>query len=242
MNTERHDMRVSGLAIHIVRKDIKNLHLGVYPPHGRIRVAAPVGVSNDAVRRAVIDKLPWIRKQRVKFATQARQSQREMVSGESHFFMGQRYRLRVVKDNAPNLISLTSNTTMTMRVRPDSTRAQRERVLREWYRRELKALVPALLDKWERKLGVKTTFWGIKRMRTRWGTCNNKARRVWLNLELAKKPPHCLEYILVHELVHLIDRTHGERFLAIMDEEMPRWHLYREELNAAPLALEGWGY
>ena len=242
MNTERQEIRVRDLSIQVVRKDIKNLHLGVYPPNGRVRVAAPTGVSDQAVRRAVIDKLGWIRRQRARFEGQARQSQREMVSGESHYFMGKRCRLRVVEEDAPARVVLTRKTTLEIHVRPNATQEKREQVLYDWYRRELKALVPALLDKWEPKLGVKASFWGVKRMRTRWGTCNSQARRIWLNLELAKKPPQCLEYILVHELVHLIDRTHGERFLALMDKHMPKWRLYRKELNAAPLAHEGWGY
>lgn len=226
----------------IVRKDIKNLHLGVYPPHGRVRVAAPLAVNDDAVRLAVIGKLGWIKRHRAKFATQERQSLREYVTGESHYFQGRRYRLNVVYQAGPARVNIRNQTTIDLFVPEGSDTARRERVMVEWYRRRLKEQIPPFLEKWEETIGVQAAAWGVKRMKTKWGACNTTARRIWLNLELAKKPAHCLEYIVVHELVHLLERPHSNRFMALMDRFMPQWRLYRDELNRAPLGHEAWEY
>lgn len=225
----------------VVRKRIKNLHLGVYPPSGRVRVAAPLAVSDEAVRLAVIGKLGWIRRQQARFEAQARQPAPELVSGESHYLLGRRYRLRVIEGARGSLVECRG-AAIELHVARGAGLRERERVLHEWYRRQLKALVPPLLAKWQPRLGVEAREWGVKRMKTRWGSCNPRARRIWLNLELAKKPPHCLEYVLVHELAHLIERGHGARFVGIMDQLMPSWRAYRRELNAAPLAHENWEY
>lgn len=235
-------MVVSGIAVEVVRKDIKNLHLGVYPPNGRVRVAAPLVVSDEAVRLAVIDKLGWIKRQRAGFENQPRQSEREMVNGESHYFLGRRYRLRVHEQVAPPKVATRGIASLDLFVRPGSTAEQREEVLSRWYREQLKALIPPLLAKWEPKLGVQVADWGIKKMKTKWGSCTPQARRIWLNLELAKKPVQCVEYILVHELTHLLERHHNERFTGLMDSHMPQWRQYRDMLNKAPLGHEDWGY
>lgn len=240
MNTESRSIRVSGLDVEIVRKPIKNLHLGVYPPLGRVRVAAPLAVDDEAVRLAVVGKLGWIKRQRAKFQAQPRQSERRMVSGESHYFLGRRYRLRVHETAEPMRIALRGKASMDLFVRPGTPVERREQVLHDFYRAELKRLVPELLEKWQPKLGVEVRAWGIKRMKTKWGTCNIDARRIWLNLELAKKPVQCLEYILVHELAHLHERHHNERFTALLDENLPHWRLLREELNQSMLAEEQW--
>jgi predicted metal-dependent hydrolase len=242
MNTEASEIRVEGIAVRVLRKDIKNLHLGVYPPNGRVRVAAPLAVSDDAVRLAVVGRLGWIKKQRANFAAQARESPREMVSGESHHFLGRRYRLRVVVGEGPSRVLLHNRTRLELHVSLGADSAVRERALQRWYRRRLRELIPPLLEKWEPIVGVRVAFWGIKRMKTRWGSCNDVARRVWLNLELAKKPAACLEYILVHEMVHLKERHHTDQFRQYMDRFMPLWRLRREELNRAPLAHEEWRY
>ncbi len=236
MSTDTHTITVSGLSVEIVRKPIKNLHLGVYPPQGRVRVAAPLAVDDEAVRLAVIGKLRWIKRQRAKFQAQPRQSERCMVSGESHYFLGRRYRLRVHETTGTLRISLRGKATMDLFVRPDTTTERREQVLQDFYRAELKRLVPELLEKWQPKLGVEARAWGIKRMKTKWGTCNIEARRIWLNLELAKKSVQCLEYILVHELAHLHERHHNDRFTALLDQHLPSWRLLREELNQSVLA------
>jgi len=240
MNTEQHNITVSGVRVEIVRKNIKNLHLGVYPPAGRVRVAAPMRVSNDAVRLAVIGKLGWIKRQKAKFEQQPRQSEREMVSGESHYFAGRRYRLRVHDASGPARIVIGNNSTIELHVRPGASVETRRRVLTRWYRQHLKEAIPPLLEKWHKRLGVEVSAFGVKRMKTKWGTCNTKARRIWINLELAKKSVESLEYVVMHELVHLIEKHHNDRFMAISDEHLPRWRSIRAELNCLPLAHEAW--
>lgn len=240
MSTDSCQITVHGLTVSVVRKAIKNLHPGVYPPHGRVRVAAPLRISNDAVRLAVISKLRWIKRQRARFETQPRQSRREMVSGESHYFLGQRYRLRVSTREGAGKVLVRNRSTIELHVRPETSAEQREWVLQQWYRQQLKGMIPPLLEKWEATLGIRAADWGVKKMKTRWGTCNAKARRIWLNLELAKKPVQCLEYIIAHELVHLIERRHNGRFIAIMDEHLPQWRVHRQELNSSPLAHDTW--
>jgi predicted metal-dependent hydrolase len=237
-----HQIRVGDLVVDIVRKDIKNLHLAVYPPDGRVRVAAPLLVDDEAVRLYTISKLAWIRRQQAKFEGQERQSAREYVSGESHYYRGRRYLLNVSYHDGPPQVVLRSNTKMDLVVRTGSGTAQRERVLLNWYRKKLKEAVPPLLAKWEPVVGVQVADWGVKRMKTKWGTCNVEARRIWLNLELAKTSLHCLEYIIVHEMVHLLEHGHTDRFVAYMNEFMPQWRLLRDELNRGPLAHETWEY
>jgi predicted metal-dependent hydrolase len=242
MSTESIAIRVSGLAVQVVRKDIKNLHLGVYPPNGRVRVAVPLRVSDEVVRMAVVTRLAWIKRQRAKFAGQNRQSAREIISGESHYFLGRRYRLNVVVQYGPAHVAIRNNRTLDLFVREGSDTAQRERVLLAWYRQQLKNLIPPLIQKWEAIVGVKVAEWGVKRMKTKWGTCNIKARRIWLNLELAKKPVQCLESIIVHEMVHLLERHHNDRFTTLMDGFIPQWRHHRAEMNRAPLGHETWSY
>ena len=208
----------------------------------RVRVAAPLAVSDEAVRLAVIGKLGWIKRQRARFEDQPRQSKREIVSGESHYFLGQRYQLRVVRLNGAAQVVVRKKSIIELHVRPETDYGQRERVLQGWYRQHLKNLIPPLLEKWQRALGVQVSECRIKRMKTKWGTCTADALRIWVNLELAKKPVRCLEYIIAHELAHLIERHHNGRFLAIMDKHLPQWRLYRDELNSAPLAHETWSY
>lgn len=233
---------VSGIAVEVVRKDIKNLHLGVYPPMGRVRVAAPLVVNDEAVRLAVIDKLGWIKRQRAQFAKQPRQSEREMVNGESHYFLGRRYRLRVHEVDAPARVALRGVESMDLFIRPGSNTEKREAVLHDWHRASLRSVITDLLAHWQPLLGVQATHWGIKKMKTKWGSCNLSARRIWLNLELAKKPVQCLEYIVVHELVHLLERNHTERFTALMDRNLPDWRTRRQVLNSLPLGHEAWAY
>ena len=242
MITETHHFTVSGIKVEVLRKDIKNLHLGVYPPNGRVRVAAPLVVSDEAVRLAVIDKLGWIRRQKAKFAEQPRQSQREMVNGESHFFLGQRYRLRVHEQDAPARVAIRGVASLDLFVRPGTSAEQREAILLRWHREQLKALIPPLLEKWQPILGVQVADWGVKKMKTKWGSCNPASRRVWFNLELAKKPMPCLEYIVVHELVHLLERHHNDRFAGLIEAHVPQWRQYREMLKKAPLGHEEWEY
>jgi predicted metal-dependent hydrolase len=242
MNIEQSQITVSGLRVEIVRKNIKNLHLGVYPPNGRVRVAAPLRVSDDAVRLAVVGKLGWIKRQRDRFDAQPRQSDREMVSGESHYFLGRRYRLRVTEGVGTATVQLRNMSTIQLCVRPEMDAHKRGLVLLQWYRQRLKELIPPLLEKWQKLLAIQAAEFRVKRMKTKWGTCNQEARRIWLNLELVKKPVHCVEYVIVHELTHLIERRHNDRFVSIMDQHLPHWRLHRNELNSAPLAHETWTY
>jgi len=240
--TEPRQITVNGLQVEVVRKDIKNLHLGIYPPNGRVRVAAPLRVSDEAVRLAVIGKLGWIERHRARFEAQPRQSAREMISGESHYFLGQRYRLRIVNCDGRSKVVVRNKSTIELHARPQTDAVQRERILQHWYRQQLKLLIPPLIAKWQARLEAPLPQWGIKRMKTRWGTCNTDARRIWLNLELAKKPVQCLESVVVHELVHLIERHHNDRFTSLMDKHLPHWRLHRQELNSGPLAHEAWKY
>lgn len=242
MSTEASEIWVSGIRVQIVRKDIKNLHLGVYPPNGRVRVAAPLRVSNDAVRLAVIGKLRWIKRQQAKFNGQARQSDREMVSGETHYFLGRRYRLRVVLHDGSNRVALRGRSIIELWVRPEYSAKEREQVLLRWYRQRLRELVPPLLAKWEPILDVDAVAFGIRKMKTKWGAYSPKTRRIWLNLELAKKPEQCLEYIIVHELAHLKERHHNEKFIEILDRHLPQWRHLRKTLNEAPLGHAEWTY
>ena len=242
MTIETRQITVSGIKVEVVRKDIKNLHLGVYPPHGRVRVAAPLVVNDEAVRLAVIDKLGWIKRQRARFAEQPRQSPREMVNGESHFFLGRRCRLRMHEQEGPARVVRCGLKCLDLYVKPDTNAQQREAILLRWYREQLKVLIPPLLEKWQPTLGAQVTGWGIRKMKTKWGSCNADAGRIWLNLELAKKPVQCLEYIVVHELVHLLERHHNDRFTAIMDTFMPSWRYHRDELNRSTLGYEKWTY
>lgn len=234
MNTSQ--ITVSGITIDVVRKPIKNLHLAVQPPDGRVRVAAPLHLSDDAIRLAILGRLAWIRRQQAHFAAQERQSPRQYVSGECHYVAGRAYRLRVLEADAAPQVRLAGGGFLELQVRPHSTPAQREAVLHAWYRQRLRDEIPALIARWEQVLGVQVTAWGIKRMKTRWGTCNPDAQRIWLNLELAKKPPACLEYVVVHELVHMLVRPHNAAFIAHMDRTLPNWRQWRDELNRAPLA------
>jgi predicted metal-dependent hydrolase len=237
-----HQIVVNDLVVDIVRKKIKNLHLAVYPPNGRVRVAAPLHIDDEAVRLAVISRLAWIKRQQAKFEGQERQSAREYVSGESHYFQGNRYLLDVIFQDAPPKVILNRNTRLKLYVRPGTDALQRERILLNWYRQQLKKAIPPLISKWEAIIGVEVAEWRVKQMKTKWGTCNIEQRRIWLNLELAKKSVRCLEYIIVHELVHLLERKHNDNFVALMDQFMPQWRLLRAELNQAPLAHMDWEY
>jgi predicted metal-dependent hydrolase len=232
---------VNNIVIDIVRKNIKNLHLAVYPPEGRVRVAAPLRVNDEAVRLFAISKLSWIKTQQAKFEGQVRQSKREYVSGESHYFEGYRYLLNVIYYDQPPKVEIRNKKYIDLYVRINSNTEQRERVMKEWYRQKLKEKIPSLLEKWEKTIGVKANDWHIKQMKTRWGSCKIEAKRIWLNLELAKKSTLCLEYIIVHELVHLLERHHNKRFNSLMSKFMPLWEFHQKELNSL-LDYNQWDY
>lgn len=236
-----HQIDVNGITVNIVRKEIKNLHLGVYPPDGNVRVAAPLALNDEAIRYAVIGKMGWIKQQQEKFNRQSRQSSREMINGESHYFLGQRYRLNVIERTGPIRV-ICNKSIIEIHIQHQSSIEQRIQAIQQWYRKELKILIPPILEKWQPLINVELEEWGIKKMKTKWGSCNTSERRIWINLELIKKPIQCLEYIVVHELVHLLEKHHNSRFKAHMDHFMPHWRQYRDELNREPLGHDHWNY
>ena len=231
-------MKVGNITIDVVRKNIKNIYLRVYSPTGRVRISAPIRMSVDAIRAFVVSKLDWIQKQQIKLRSQEREPSREFITRESHYFNGRRYLLKVIERNAAAKVVL-NHSEMELYVRPETDAAARKAILNEWYRQKLKETVPSLIEKWEKKMHVQVKEFGIKRMKTRWGTCNRQAKRIWLNLELAKKPPECLEYIVVHEMVHLLERKHNDRFFALMAEFIPKWRFYKDELDRLPVSKVG---
>lgn len=233
---------VSDFNVDVVRKNIKNIHLGVYPPNGRVRISVPLFVKEDTIRLFVATKLSWIRRQQKKFKEQPRQTIREYIEKESHYLQGKRFLLKVIEANAAPKVILQSANTINIQVRPGSSIEKRKAVMDKWYRDILKESIPLLINKWERILKVNVNEFGIKQMKTRWGTCNTKAKRIWLNLELAKKPLHCLEYIVVHEMIHLLERKHNDRFKELMTLHMPKWKQYKNELNKFPVSHSEWEY
>lgn len=233
-------LQLGSIEVLIVRKPINNLHLSVLPPSGRVRVTAPENMKDDAIRTLIAARLPWIKKQQSKFTGQERQAKRDYVSGESHYFFGKRYRLELVyKDDTPS-VSIKGKSKIILQVRPKSSVAKRREVMTEWYREQLHPVATDLIGKWQCKIGVETNYWSIKQMRTRWGTCNHKRARVLLNLELAKKPIACVEYVVVHELLHLIEKKHSEKFAILMTKYVPKWRSLKEELNSFVLSHEEW--
>lgn len=239
MSTASAYLTVRGIDVDVIYKDIKNLHIGVYPPMGRVRVAAPQRLDDDQVRLAVIQRLPWIKRQRKELQDTPRQSEREMVTGESHYVWGVRRRLKVVE--RPGRAHLEVDGERLVLYTPaDITADRRRENLDEWYRQQLREVLPDLIARWEATLEVSVPKWTIRRMKTKWGSCNRETRHIWFNVELAKKHPDCLEYIVVHEMAHYFERNHGERFTKLMDSLMPDWRSRRDQLNGSPLAEEVW--
>src|SRR5680860_318504 len=234
MNTASASLTVRGIDVDVVYKDIKNLHIGVYPPMGRVRVAAPSRLDDDQVRLAVIQRLPWIKRQRQELQTADRQSQREMVTGESHYVWGSRIRLKVIERPGRPHIEVDGNRLL-LYTRPDDTAEQLRALLDQWHRDQLRQALPELISKWEERLDLSVPKWSIRRLKTKWGSCNRESRHIWFNTELAKKHPDCLEYILVHEMAHYVERNHGERFTKLMDRYLPDWRSRRDQLNGSPL-------
>ena len=233
---------VSNIDIDLVRKNIKNIHLSVYPPDGRVRLAVPEKMSDEAIRIFAVSKLAWIIKQKKRFGLQERQTEREFLSGESHYYLGTRYLLNVIETNGKQHVELRGNKYIDLYARPGSTTEKREKIMSDWYRQGLKKVIPDYINKWEEIMGVKVSDWGVKLMKTKWGTCNVQDKRIWINLELAKKNPRCLEYIVVHEMVHLLERHHNEKFKAYMDKFLPNWKSIKDELNGLTFDSSKWSY
>ena len=229
------------MLIEVEQKDIKNIHLSVYPPDGKVKIAAPLRMDKDTIRVFAINKLSWIRKQQQIFRNQERESEREYITKESHYFQGKRYLLKIIEQNSKPKVVLKYSY-IELYIRPNTPKEKRQEIIEEWYREEMKKNIPKMIEKWEKKIGVKINDFGIRKMQTKWGSCNIEAKRIWLNLELAKKPLVCLEYVIVHELVHLLERNHNDRFKNLMTEFMPKWRFYRDELNNLPFRHIVWKY
>lgn len=234
-------IELGDITVDVVLKDIKNVHLSVYPPTGRVRISAPKRMSLDTIRVFAISKLDWIKQQQTKLREQERETPREYLERESHYVWGKRYLLTVNESDEPPTVEL-KHRRMLLRVRPGADERTKEALVEEWYRKQIKKAVPPLLARWEPLLGVKVERFFVQRMKTKWGSCNHKAGTIRLNTELAKKPPECLEYIVVHELVHLLEPTHNARFIALMDRFLPHWQLHRQVLNRLPVRQERWSY
>ncbi|WP_367752481.1 M48 family metallopeptidase [Flavobacterium sp. WC2430] len=235
------EIQLGDITVEVTQKDIKNVHLSVYPPFGQVKIAAPERMDLDTIRIYAISKLTWIRKQQAKIKSQKREAPREYLTKESHYYFGKRYLLKVIEHNASPVVKLKHNT-IELYIRPATSTEKRKEILEEWYRGQLKVKIPELISKWEIVMGVNVNDFGIKKMKTKWGTCNIGAKRIWLNLELAKKPVSCLEYIIIHEMTHLLERNHNTRFVALMNSFLPNWREVKEELNKLPVSHTEWMY
>jgi hypothetical protein len=240
MNTNPCRLQICDIEVLIIRKKIKNLHLAVLPPEGRVRVSAPLTLNDDIIRTMLVTRWGWIRKQRLKFENQSRQSLREYISGETHYFWGRRYRMEVIYEPTAPKISFKGKNKIVLSVKPGTCRIKREKIMMNWYRKQLRVVANKLIEYWKKKIGVQLNAWGIKKMKTRWGTCNPKLGRIWINLELAKKPEQCLEFIIAHELTHFLEKNHNERFKKYLDNFLPHWRQRKEELNQMTLSYEDW--
>jgi predicted metal-dependent hydrolase len=223
-------LNVGGIEITAEKKYIKNMYIRVVPPDGKVRITAPMAATEDAIRMFAESRISWIEKQRKKFVDKPRQAELRYVTGESFYLWGNRYYLNVVYSSICNDVAL-SGQRIFLQVRPDSTPQQRANVMDNWYREILKEAITPVFEKCERLVGVSAREWQIKNMRTRWGTCNVTEKTIWLNLQLAKKPPECLEYVIVHELVHLLEKSHNDTFRAYMDRFYPNWRTVKARLN-----------
>ena len=242
MNTNEKIITVNGLSVKVVRKKIKNLHLAVYPPDGSVRVAVPEIIDDEAIRLAIISRYEWIKRQRKSFKDQARESERELTTGESHFYLGRRYLLDIAYTSKNPYVEILNKKIMVLNVNKKNEPEFRKKLLSDWYREEMKKILPTIIRKWEIKSGLKVDSFGIKRMKTKWGSCIPLHKKIWLNLELIKKPIQCIEYVVVHEMVHLVEPTHNDNFIFHMNRIMPGWKNLRDQLNALPLANEKWKY
>jgi len=232
-------IQLGEISIEVTRKDIKNVHLSVRPPEGRVTLAAPLATRLEVARAYAISKLGWIRDQQKQLASQARETPRQFITRESHYLWGRRYLLNVELREAKPRVTV-DHKRITLSVRPGSSDAKRAEVMHQWHKQLLHEAVPPLVRKWEPKLGVEVHGYFLQRMKTKWGSCNHRAGHIRLNTELIKKPKHLLEYVVVHEMAHLLEPTHSERFLGILERNYPTWREARAELNELPLTAETW--
>lgn len=234
-------LELGDIAVDVVFKDIKNVHLGVHPPTGRVRISAPSRMSLETIRVFAISKLGWIKQQQGQLLQQARETPREFLDRESHYVWGRRYLLEIIEADAAPFVEL-KHSKMLLCVRPGTSAAKMRAIVDDWSRAQIKQAVPSLIAKWEPLLGVKVERFFVQKMKTKWGSCNTECNNIRLNTELAKKPVEFLEYIVVHEMAHLVERTHNDRFIKIMDNALPQWRLHRDLLNSWPLSHETWDY
>lgn len=232
-------IHIGEIAVALTRKDVKHVHLSVHPPSGRVTLVAPEGTRLEVARAYAVSKLGWIRDQQAKLREQARETPRQFIERESHTLWGRRYLMTVLHREAKPCITL-DHKRITLTVRPDSDAGRRAAVIHEWHKSLLHEVVPTLIKKWESKLEVKVAGYYLQRMKTKWGSCNHKAGHIRLNTELVKKPKDLLEYVIAHEMVHLLEPTHSDRFTAILEEHYPNWREARAELNELPLTAEVW--
>lgn len=232
-------IQIGDLSIQVTRKSIKHVHLSVHPPDGRVTLVAPMATRLDVARAYAISKLGWIHTQQSRLKNQARETPRQHIERESHYLWGRRYLLSIAYADAKPSVRL-DHQRITLTVRPGSSAEKRAEVMHEWHKSLLHAVVPGLIAKWEAKLGVRVERYFLQRMKTRWGGCNHRAGHIRLNTELVKKPKDLLEYVIVHEMAHLLEPTHNERFTALLDRHYPTWREARAELNELPLSAESW--
>jgi len=229
-------IEIGDITASVTHKEIKNIHLSVYPPEGEVRISAPLHLSMDTIRVFALSKLQWIRKEQQKFQEQERETPREYLDRESHYVWGERYMLVLYYANVPASVSI-KHKKLVLTVRPHSTQSKKQEVLEAWCRQQLRDKAEMMLGKWEEKIGVKINRLIIQKMKTKWGSCSPDTRIIRLNLELVKKPPQYLEYIIVHELIHLLEPTHNKRFTDLMNAAMPKWREFREELNRIAIGV-----
>ena len=230
MKKDSFQIDLSGIRVDVIRKNIKNINLVIYRSSGRVRVSMPKNASVEKVKEFISKRVEWIRKHLKIVESLPKKPEPIYRDGEIHFYFGTPYRLVIKTADQKPLIILKGDE-MIMTVRPGSDSEAREKVMREWYRKELKKRIPPLIEKWENNLGVNVKEWNVKKMKTRWGTCNTRAKRIWLSLELAKKPIRYLDYVVLHEITHLIERYHNTRFKSILTENMPNWRTIQREMN-----------
>ncbi len=234
MNTKTEEIQILDFTVTLVKKDIKNMHLSVYPD-GKIRVSAPKDLSDEAIRLYVIGKIRWIKKHQQNFANQQRETPREYITGESHYFEGRRYLINVIEQYGKHEIKIRNKKYLDLYVNPKTTKEGKERVFKQWYKEHLRDIISELLEKWKRILDIHPQCWEIKQMQTKWGSCKVHSKKIIFNLELAKKPRHCIEYVVLHELIHLIERHHNNNFKAYLDRYMPNWQAIKHELDSLPI-------
>jgi predicted metal-dependent hydrolase len=235
------ELSIGGVSVDVVFKDIKNVHLSVHPPTGRVRIAAPARMRIEAVRVFAISKLSWIKKQQIKLQAQARESPREYLERESHYLWGNRYLLRINEEEGPSGAA-SDHRAIVLTVPPHASMERRREILQSWYRAEMKTALEPLIGKWEKRLGVRVARTFVQRMKTKWGSSNPRLQHIRLNLELAKKPPQCLDYVVLHEMLHFLVPDHSEGFVALLDNHLPQWRIVRQTLNEEPLAHAEWSF